>query len=251
MDKYEDRKGINPTDPVDDKWASLVVKNSTVRKLCNDYSLTQLDWLYRCITGRDSNCNNKLKLARAVKGVFARRNLGKSVTELLDDIKSRKTVNLITFQKREVYDIIKQHGEYSASDGSLQFVNPLLLGQGVVDVDAFSLLTFITAFETAFPVHNYGCTDEYYMFEIRVPVDMINKDNSSNIQTCLPNIEKSMLVGVYEFYMNNKDCGLPNTRTEPYIKVVDIFSKDAMCTKDYAAAVEYGTYTGTDADFEL
>lgn len=210
-----------------------------------------------------------MRLARLIKNSFVRRYSENSIDILISNIKGYKSVHLVTFQCREIYDELKRFGEYvpnprmgAEPDTELitadelgyfpvWYVNPLILGQSNIDVDAFCMSAFMGYYESAFPMHRYDISNDYYLFEVIVSMDKITETNSSYLCTCLPTIKMDEVVGVYGFYRNDPECGLPNTQREPYIKVVDVYSDNAMCSEDYASALVYGTYTGTEDDFDL
>lgn len=251
------------------QWYSIIVRKSTIKTLATQYSLSQLEWLHKGLTGRIPKTKNIMKLARLTKDAFVRRYADTDITSLIYNISGYSKVHLVTFQRREVYNDIERYGVYTPNPRfgtepetelviadrlgyfPVWYVNPLVLGQSNIDIDAFCLRSFMGYYETAFPFHKYDISNDYYLFEIETDVSVITESNSSYICTCLPDIRMENLIGVYAFYRNDPDCGLPNTQYEPYIKVVNTYSDNAMCSKDYAAALEYETYTGTDADFDL
>lgn len=251
------------------EWYDNIVRRSTIRTLASQYSVGQLSDMYLTITGRDTRQSNAMKLARLLKDAYVRKYANNFPSYLIHNVQCYKQLHLVTFQCCEVFDELKRYGKYEPNPrlgteletemitaGNLGyfpvwFVNPLVLGQSNVDVDSFCLRSFMGFYETAFPMHRYDISNDYYLFEVVVDTSVINMDNSSYLCTCLPNIEMKNLLGVYSFYRNDPDCGLPNTCYEPYIKVVETYSDNAMCIKDYAAALEHGTYTGTMDDFDL
>lgn len=254
---------------MDENWQEIIVRKSTIKTLASHYSISQLGWIYEGITGRKPKQQNPMKLARLAKDAFVRKYSNRALADLIDNIRCYSKIHLITFQRREVLDELKRYGEYipnprmgtepetelitaeSLGYFPVWYVNPLVLGQSNIDVDALCLRSFMGYYETAFPMHRYDISNDYYLFEIVVGNDVVTEQNSSHLCTCLPDIQLDNVVGVYQFYRNDPYCGFPNTEYEPYIKVVETLSESAMCSKDYAAALEFGTYTGTDDDFNL
>lgn len=252
-----------------EEWYDTIVRKSTIRSLATQYTIGQLTDMFKKISGRDTKQKNPLKLARLLKDSYVRRYSNSDLGVLINNIQCYDHVHMVTFQRREILDDIKRYGEYVPNPRfgteletelptadelgyfPVWYVNPLILGQSVVDVDAFCLRSFMGCYESAFPMHRYDISNDYYLIEIEVEVGTITENNSSYLCTCLPSIKLLDVVGIYEFYRNDPDCGLPNTELEPYVKVVETFRDSAMCLSDYAAAIEYKTYTGTDKDFSI
>lgn len=251
------------------EWYERIVRRNTVSTLADTFDVETLRDMFLKLHGRNVRQQNINKLARLLKDEYVRKYANNDISVLLSNVSDHKYMHLVTFQKKDVYRELTVYGYYEpnprmATEPATEiitqrdleyypvwFVNPLVLGQNCIDKNAFCLRSFMGLYETAFPMHRYDISSDFYLIEVRVDSSKITEKNSSYLCTCLPDIKMKNVVGIYTFYYNDPDCKLPNTRNEPYIKVVNTFDDSAMCTCDYASALFFKTYTGTEDDFDL
>lgn len=250
-------------------WIANLVRRNSIDQLKDNLSTEQLRQMWFYISGKISKSTNSLKLAKACKSRFVNTYRNFSMDILIKNVQDFEYIHLLSFQSKEVLNTLRFTGEYVPSERwasepeTTQSVvdtlgyypvwcfNPLMLGQRMIDRNAFNLMPYMGCLETAFPFHRHDISNDLYLYEFKIPTHVITEKNSSYSCTMLPKVTFENLVGVYQFYRNDPDCGYHNTAKCPYIKVVELFDDDIMTKEDYSVADAFGDYTGTAEDFDL
>lgn len=245
-----------------------IVRRNSVEALRRYVDEDMLRDIYTEQTDRQWKGKSKLKLARMVKQNFVNDYRNCKLPTLLKNIEVFDTINCVTFQHTDVWDELVRHGTYIPSERyasepetteiikeelgyyPVWLINPLILGQCHVDKDAFTILPFMNYLTTAFPIHRYNVGEDFVLLEFKFRREEITEANSSALCTCLPKLKSRDLVGVYKFYINDREAPYRNTAKYPYIKVLKLYGANVMCMQDYDSATAYGGWTGTEYDFE-